>query len=168
MVFFKKLWQHIKQEVMGMVRDFNEIRLDLQRLNYGVITLVSKVREANSIKQHRSICLLNVDFKIFPKLLIDKLTPMVDKLISTNQTTFIKGTKILEGVVILHEILYEFRKFRKQGGSFSKLTLKRPMIRLSGSLFKISCVEKASLRNGSNKPCLLCKVVGYAPMRMGT
>jgi hypothetical protein len=100
-----------------MVGDFNESRLDLQRLNYGVITLVPKVREANSIKQYRPICLLNVDFKIFPKLLMDRLTPMADKLISMNQTTSIKGRNIL-GVVILHEILYEFRKSDRKGVIF--------------------------------------------------
>jgi hypothetical protein len=100
-----------------MVGDFNESRLDLQRLNYGVITLVPKVREANSIKQYRPICLLNVDFKIFPKLLMDRLTPMADKLISMNQTTSITGRNIL-GVVILHEILHGFRKSDRKGVIF--------------------------------------------------
>jgi hypothetical protein len=33
-----------------MVQDFNGNKLDLRRLNYGVITLVPKVREANTIK----------------------------------------------------------------------------------------------------------------------
>jgi hypothetical protein len=112
-IFLKKLWHHIKQEVTKMVVDFNEAKLDLHRLNYGVITLVPEVRDANSMKQYMSICLLNVDFKIFPKLLIDRLTPMASKLISTNQTTFIKGRNILEGVVILHEVIHEFKKTRK-------------------------------------------------------
>jgi hypothetical protein len=111
--FFKRIWDHIKQEIMGMVRDFNEARLDLQSLNYGVITLVPKVREANSIKQYRPIYLLNVDFNIFPKLLMNRLTPMVGKLISPNQTTFIKGRDILEGVVILYEVIHKFRKSGK-------------------------------------------------------
>jgi hypothetical protein len=111
--FFKRIWDHIKQEIMGMVRDFNEARLDLQSLNYGVITLVPKVREANSIKQYRPIYLLNVDFNISPKLLMNRLTPMVGKLISPNQTTFIKGRDILEGVVILYEVIHKFRKSGK-------------------------------------------------------
>jgi hypothetical protein len=111
--FFKRIWDHIKQEIMGMVRDFNEAILDLQSLNYGVITLVPKVREANSIKQYRPIYLLNVDFNIFPKLLMNRLTPMVGKLISPNQTTFIKGRDILEGVVILYEVIHKFRKSGK-------------------------------------------------------
>jgi hypothetical protein len=67
---------------MKMVQDFNSNALDLRRLNYGVITLVPKVREANMIRQYRPICLLNVDFKIFPKLLIDRITPLADKIIS--------------------------------------------------------------------------------------
>jgi hypothetical protein len=98
---------------MKIVGDFNDAKLDLQRLNYGVITLVLKVREANTIKQYKSICLLNVDFKIFSKLLIDRLTPIADKLINPNQTTFIKGGNILEGVVILHEVTHGFRKTGK-------------------------------------------------------
>jgi hypothetical protein len=49
-LFFKHLWQVIKGETMGMVKDFNNGTLDLKRLNYGVITLVPKVKEANSIR----------------------------------------------------------------------------------------------------------------------
>jgi hypothetical protein len=85
---------------MNMVYDFNLNKLDLKRLNYGVITLVPKLKETNTIKQYRPICLLNVDFKIFPKMLSDRITSMVDKLISESRTTFIKGRNILEGVVV--------------------------------------------------------------------
>jgi hypothetical protein len=49
---------------------------------------------------------------------MDRLTPMADKLISTNQTIFIKGRNIQEGVLILHEILHEFRKTGRKGVLF--------------------------------------------------
>jgi hypothetical protein len=48
-----------------MISDFNKNSLDLKRLNYGVITLVPKVKEANNTRQYRAMCLLNVDFKVF-------------------------------------------------------------------------------------------------------
>jgi hypothetical protein len=35
---------------MGIVKEFNDNKLDLQRLNYGVITLVPKTLKANTIK----------------------------------------------------------------------------------------------------------------------
>jgi hypothetical protein len=90
------MWKHIKGEMMRMVLDFNCNRLDRKRLNFGAITLVPKVSEVNTIRQYRPICLLNVDFKIFPKLLIDRVTPIANKVISPSQTTFIKGRNILE------------------------------------------------------------------------
>jgi hypothetical protein len=52
---------------MKLIQDFNSNNLDFKRLNYGVITLVPKVKEVNTVRQYRPICLLNVDFNIFPK-----------------------------------------------------------------------------------------------------
>jgi hypothetical protein len=97
-------------EVMKMVHDSNKNALDLSRLNYGVITLVPRIEEASTIKQYRLICLLNIDFKIFPKLMTDKITPLAKDLICDSHTSFIKGRNILEGVVILHEVIHEFRR----------------------------------------------------------
>jgi hypothetical protein len=71
-----------------------------------MISLIPKVKDANNIKQYRLICLLNVDYKWFTKVLTMRLTPHDDKLISKTQTTFIPGRHTLEGVVILHEILH--------------------------------------------------------------
>lgn len=114
-IFFKRFWNTIKHILWQMGQDFNKNCLDLKRLNFGVITLVPKIKEANTIKQYRPICLLNVDFKIFSKLLTDRLTPLADKVISKNQTAFIKGRNILEGVVTVHEIIHELKRSKKKG-----------------------------------------------------
>jgi hypothetical protein len=80
--FFRKFWRYPKKDFMQMVQDFNRNRLNLKRLNYCVITLVPKVKEANTVRQYKPICLLNVYFKIFPKLLTDRITPLANGLIS--------------------------------------------------------------------------------------
>lgn len=49
-VFFKKFWEYIKDEMGNMFTDFYNGKLDIKRLNYGVITLVPKLKEANNIK----------------------------------------------------------------------------------------------------------------------
>jgi hypothetical protein len=95
-----------------MLEIFQELfrgELNLNRLNYGMITLIPKLKEANNIKQYRPICLLNVDYKWFTKVLTMRLTPYAEKLISNTQTAFIPGRYILEGVIILHEIVHELR-----------------------------------------------------------
>lgn len=80
-----------------------------------MITLVPKLKDANTIKQYRPICLLNVDYKCFTKLLTNRLVPVAQKIINENQTGFIKGRNILEGVIVLHEVLHELRASKKKG-----------------------------------------------------
>ena len=89
--------------------------LDVRRLNYGVITLVPKIQEANNIKQYRPICLLNVDYKGITKVLTNRFSPLAQTVIGSNQTRFVKGRNILEGVVVLHEIIHELKSTKKRG-----------------------------------------------------
>jgi hypothetical protein len=93
-----------------MVNDFYMGNLDISRLNYGVITLIPKIKEANNVKQYRPICLLNVSFKIFTKLIMNRLTPFAGGLINPSQTAFIRGRYIVDGAVILHEVMHELKK----------------------------------------------------------
>lgn len=106
-IFFRKYWEIIKGDIYSMFKDFHLGRLDIKRLNYGVITLIPKLKEANTIRQYRPICLLNVDYKIFTKVLTNRLVPVARKVVGRNQIGFIKERNILEGVVILHEVLHE-------------------------------------------------------------
>jgi hypothetical protein len=111
---------------MNLMNDFYLNNLDIERLNYGVITLVPKVVDANSVKQFKPICLLNVSFKIFTKLLMDRLTNFATKLIDPSQTAFIKGRYIVDCAVTLHEIVHELKR-KKLKGVILKSTLKRRM-----------------------------------------
>jgi hypothetical protein len=140
-IFFKKLWKIIKAEILNMASNFNKGTLDLRRLNYGVITLVPKVKEANTIKQYIPIYLPNVDFKIFPKLTTNRITPLADKIISSSQTAFIKGRNILEGVIILHEVICELRSSGKQGVLF-KIDFEKTYDKVRCDFVKEVMVEK--------------------------
>lgn len=113
--FFKSFWPEIKDDLMAMFEDFYKGKLDIKRFNYRVITLVPKIKEANNIKQYRPICLLNVNFKIFTKALNDRFTPLATEVIGGNQSGFVKGRNILEGVVILHEVIHELKVSKKKG-----------------------------------------------------
>jgi hypothetical protein len=114
-IFFQKFWGTIKGEIMGMFQDFWTGNLDIKRLNFGVITLIPKVREANNIKQYRPICLLNVDFKCFTKVLTNRLVPIAQRIVGKNQSGFIKGRNILDGIVVLHEVIHELHSSNQKG-----------------------------------------------------
>jgi hypothetical protein len=87
--------------------EFHDGRLPIHSLNFGVITLLPKIADAAWIQQYRPICLLNVSFKIFMKVLNNRILKVADKLIGPSQAAFIPGHYIIEGVVMLHETIYE-------------------------------------------------------------
>ena len=59
--------------------------------------------------------MLNVDYKCFTKVLTNRLVPIATKIIGESQTGFVKGRNILDGVVVLHEVLHELSRSKKKG-----------------------------------------------------
>jgi hypothetical protein len=111
--FYKECWDIIKMDVVTAFNDFHRHAIDLKRINYGIITLIPKGPDADRIQKYRPICLLQVLFKIFTKVLTIRAIPIMNKVIHPCQTAFIKGRFITDGVALLQEVLRE-AKFRKQ------------------------------------------------------
>jgi hypothetical protein len=109
---------------MAMFRDFHAGDLPIFCLNFGVITLLPKEQEAKKIQQYRPICMLNVSFKIFTKVLANRISSLACRIIRPSQTAFLPGRYILEGVVILHETLHELQR-KKQKGLILKLDFEK-------------------------------------------
>ena len=53
--------------------------------------------------------------KVFSKAMTTRASPLCDKLISPNQTAFIKGRFILESVVVTHEVIHKIHRFGSSG-----------------------------------------------------
>ena len=113
--FYQVFLSLIKDDLMAMFREFHAGNLPLFNLNFGTITLILKQKEIKQIQQYRPICMLNVSFKIFTKVLANRLTVVADKVVRPSQTAFISGRNILEGVVILHEEIHELHRKKKNG-----------------------------------------------------
>jgi hypothetical protein len=110
----------IKADLTALFHEFHRGRLLLFSLNFGTIILLPKCEEAIKIQQFRPICLLNVSFKIFTKVLTNMLSLVNQKVIQPTQTTFIPGRNIMDGVVVLHETIQELYR-KKQIGVIFKI-----------------------------------------------
>jgi exonuclease III len=111
--FFKKFWPLIRMGVLHIINDFLLGRIDISRLNFGVLSLIPKVQGADHISQFRPIALINVIFKMVSKAVATKLDPIANRVISPNQTAFIKGRFILDGILALHEVVHEVKANRE-------------------------------------------------------
>lgn len=113
--FYQACWEFIKYDLMMCFHDFYNGKLNLSRINYGIITLLPKGAGADTIQRFRPICLLPVFFKMFPKTLDERVKLVVQKLIARNQSAFIKGRNIMDGVMSLHEIVHGAWVKKQQG-----------------------------------------------------
>lgn len=141
-MFYHHFWELIKEDFMRLVRDFEVGGLNLDRLNYAIITLVPKEPDAKLLKKFRPTSLLNCSFKIFGKALNNRLIRVADRLIAKNQTAFIKGRFILVSVVAAHEIIHDIHK-NKEKGIVLKLDYEKAYDRVSWSF-----LEKMLLSRG--------------------
>lgn len=118
--FYKFFWSQPRSHIFEMLQLLHRNELDLKRLNFDVITLVRKVPSPTLIKQYRAICVLNGSLKYISKVLTNRLSIVAQSSISSTQTAFIPGRFILDGCVILHEVVHEL-KVKKQQGIILKL-----------------------------------------------
>jgi hypothetical protein len=109
-LFYQAFWDVIMGDLMALVNCFENNMLNLDRLNFAMITLLPKEPDARTLKKYRPIRLLNCSFKTFGKLLNNRLIKVANRLIASNQTAFTKGRYILESVVAAHEIVHEVHR----------------------------------------------------------
>jgi hypothetical protein len=113
--FYQKFWDLVKPEILAMFNDFSKGELDIYRLNFAMLTLIPKEADADVMNFFRPISLLNCIFKLFTKVLTNRLALIMDRIISHNQIAFIKGRYILESVVTAHEVLHSVHKSKGKG-----------------------------------------------------
>ena len=71
--FYQSCWSIVKADILQLFDDFYNQRVDTSRINYGIITLLPKIKEASRIQQFRPICLLNCLYKLITKTLTLRL-----------------------------------------------------------------------------------------------
>ena len=153
-LFYQQFWGLIKQDLFSLFVEWNRRNLDLFRLNFSLLTLIPKEPDAVTIQKFRPIALINCSFKIFSKCVANRLGVVCEKLISPNQTAFIKGRFILESVVSAHEIIHEIYHSGQSGFIF-KLDYEKAYDRVDrGFLFKM-----LESRGFSNKSLYLIKSI---------
>jgi hypothetical protein len=115
-LFYQKFWPLIKEDLMNLVHGFSRDDINIARLNDAMITLIPKEEEARNLKQKiMPISLINCSFNFFTNALNNRLVSICDRLLSYNQTAFVKGRFILESVVAAHEIIHDVVRGGKKG-----------------------------------------------------
>jgi len=75
-------------------------------VNDTLIVLIPKVKEPEVLKDFRPISLCNVIYKVVSKCLVNRLRPILEEIVSPNQSAFVPGRMITENALIALECIH--------------------------------------------------------------
>lgn len=84
MLFFHKYWHIVGFDVSAYYFKVLQGEVAMEEINDIHIVLIPKVSRARSITQYRPISLCNVIYKIFAKVIVNRISVLLDSCIHEN------------------------------------------------------------------------------------
>ena len=109
---YHQFWEILKEEVWQVVEESRALHWLLPSLNATFIALIPKEDNSNTPNKFRPIALCNVIYKVISKVIANRLKPLFPLLISPKQSGYVEGRQILDGIILMHEVIH-FIKHQK-------------------------------------------------------
>ncbi|KAJ9551049.1 hypothetical protein OSB04_015094 [Centaurea solstitialis] len=103
--FIKKYWDFLKDDFFNSVKKFEQVGRLSKGCNPSFLVLVPKKKDPLVINDYRPISLIGCFYKALSKMLSLRLAKVLNKLIGPNQTAFLAGRQITDGVLIANELI---------------------------------------------------------------
>lgn len=104
--FFQANWSTVGEKIVMEIQNFFSSG-DLPRnINHTHVRLIPKITSPKKVSDFRPIALCSVYYKIIAKLLTKRLQPVLNNIISENQSAFVPQRAISDNVLITHETLH--------------------------------------------------------------
>jgi hypothetical protein len=104
--FFQRNWSLLKEDIVPAVQHFFATGQMPAGVNDTCIVLIPKGPDPETMKDFRPISLCNVIYKIVSKCMVNRLRPLLQDIISPNQSAFIPGRMITDNALIAFECLH--------------------------------------------------------------
>lgn len=113
--WLKKVWPQISDKILQFFQEFYDRASLPQGANSSFITLIPKKNDPVCVSDFRPISLINSSFKLLLKVLANRLMVVMSKLVSEEQTAFIKGRNINESIFIVNEVVHAMKIHKIEG-----------------------------------------------------
>lgn len=133
--FFKRCWHFQGREIHDIVGESKSTISILQAFNSTFLALIPKENNVTSPGKYRPIPLCNIIYKIITKIIANRLKPLLPFLISLEQSSYVEGRKILDGIILSHETIQSLKTLRKLG-MLLKMDISKAFDKLSRDYFE--------------------------------
>ena len=133
--FFKQYWEFLKKDFFNRIVEFFKNGHLLRQINHTFFALIPKRDNPSETHHFKPISLCNTVYKTISKILVSRVRPLLDRLVSPVQSAFVPGRSI-------HEIMHKFRRIKgKQAWVALKLDMEKAYDRLKWSFIQ-KCLEQ--------------------------
>ena len=137
LAFWVFSWDFVKDEVLGLFKEFYEHNRFVKSFNATFLVLIPKKNNAEDFKDLRPISLVGGLYKILTKVLANRIKRVMSLIISQAQNAFVEGRQILEVVLIANEAVDSILR-KKESGLLCKLDIEKAYDHISWDfLFQI-------------------------------
>lgn len=114
-IFFKQYWHIVGDDISHLVVQAFATGTFDPTLSETLIALIPKVDHPGSFKEFRPISLCNTVYKLITKVLVNRMRPMLDSIVSPFQSSFIPKRGTRDNAIILQDIIHAMNKSKKRG-----------------------------------------------------
>nr|XP_027071629.1 uncharacterized protein LOC113696407 [Coffea arabica] len=129
--FFTCAWDIVAEDVHAAVVSFFCGEVLPRSISSTSIVLVPKVQSPQDFTQFRPISLCNFINKVISKVLSDRLAWILPKIISPQQSSFVKGRHISDNFLLAQELISGIRRSNRGGNVVLKLDMAKAYDRIS-------------------------------------
>jgi hypothetical protein len=116
--FFQRNWGLLKEETIPAVKAFFTTGVMPAGVNDATIVSIPKVDHPKNVTDFRPISLCNVIYKVVAKCLVNRLRPILDEIVSPNQSAFVPGRLITNNALLAFECFHYIQQEKDPEKSF--------------------------------------------------
>ncbi|XP_051135512.1 uncharacterized protein LOC127254464 [Andrographis paniculata] len=135
-LFFQHYWSVVKNDVHNVVVEFFYGVPMPRSFTSTTIVLIPKVENPGEWSEYRPISLCNVTNKIVSKLVNMRLAKFLPKIVSPNQSGFVKGRSIYDNIVMAMEMVHDLNWRHKLYNVILKLDMSKAYDRLDWNFLR--------------------------------
>ncbi|KAJ9536466.1 hypothetical protein OSB04_un000347 [Centaurea solstitialis] len=103
--FFKASWDIVGKDVLLAIHNFFYCGHLAKELNHTLICILPKAPNATLVTEFRPIACCSVLYKCISKVIVERMKPYLDALVSRSQSAFIPGRRIGDNILMAHELV---------------------------------------------------------------
>ncbi|GJW16081.1 RNA-directed DNA polymerase, eukaryota, reverse transcriptase zinc-binding domain protein [Tanacetum coccineum] len=116
--FIKRYWNMMKNDIFAAISEFSNNGDIPIGCNASFITLIPKIESPLVVNDFRPISLIGILYKIIAKIISCRIALIIDDIVDPVQSAFIKNRQILDGPMILNEVVHTLKRKKKKAMIF--------------------------------------------------